>query len=222
MITYVLVLSRNSVSTKYLKLAVQEDIYRVNHDEALTPVLDVVDADRKSSRRRLHRRRFHGPRSDPLCVFHERHSVDGFTELQSAHNQSWYVGFTRSGEVRRIDVDEQVNNSPTTSAATDHKLRLRRQFVKTDFAYVDETGGISSVGGRKSSTSGVLGDRRTRDRGSEQQPQSQGQQRHGYHGPEIDYLRVFARLRSTSELNSSLTSSQLNRSEPRSASKKTT
>jgi len=63
------------------------------------------------------------------CVFREIHAVNGFTELQSAANKTWYVGFNRRG--RRL---------PGAAALRTKKRRRRRrcyQFTKTDFPYVD-------------------------------------------------------------------------------------
>lgn len=147
------------------------------------------DVRRRSSVRR--RQRLRDPRSNPMCVFHERHSVDGYTELQSAYNQSWYVAFGRSGLTRRFVAVE--DDSPSTSFSSS-KSRRSRQFLKTDFAYVDSgrTAAVSG-GGFDGSAFKLTGKRhRTRHRGYGRGHQVE---RHDYHGPSIDYHRLYAQLR---------------------------
>jgi len=184
---------------------------------------------------RHRRHRLRGPRADPLCVFHERHSLDGFTELQSAFNRSGYVAFGRSGLGRRVvvseDDDDMQVDRPTDSGSTQSSQidsRWSRQFVKTDFAYVGESSGETNATPRGDAGSdSFVGNRRAEDRGSggssshrrhqqQQQQQSKSDARHDYHGPAIDYRRVYAKLRSTTSVpdspsSSSTSSSQLKR-----------
>jgi hypothetical protein len=151
---------------------------------------------RHSPRRR--RRRTQGPRNDPLCVFRERHSMDGFIELQSAHNRSWFVAFGRSGLTRRVAVtavDGESGGNALASLSTD--LRRSCQFVKTNFAYVDD-------GSQFRGASAMDERHRTVSRGGGgggvefgHHHQQQQQQQHNYHGPSIDYRRIFAKFRST-------------------------
>jgi hypothetical protein len=120
-------------------------------------------------------------------MFHERFSPDGFAEFQSVFNSSWFIGFNRRGAALH---GSGWARRPSTARC--------RQFLKTDFAYVDDSSSSSSWSDRRPGPTDALfpaAVRRPHNGGGGSESSSRQALRHAYRGQRIDYGRVFAKLR---------------------------
>lgn len=150
------------------------------------------------------RRRRRGPRWDELCVFVERHSADGgYSEIQSAVNRTWFVGFSPSGVLRRLVVPEYDQTLPVQTNANAGSrapmlLTLRRygQFMKIDFAYVEDAAAETPPTlGQATGASGGGSRQQNTDQQRPRQSNQQRKPRHEYHGPSVTLREVSPRPR---------------------------